>query len=88
MTVSVDSDRFQSATWKENASLAELILIIILGGVVMAVASGNLIIKDSIYNNKRFHLLCRWVDSFDPNHSIIPREAHQRFYGPQRSPQE
>ncbi len=49
MTVSVDSDRFQSATWKENASLAELILLIILGGVVMAVASGNLIIKDSIY---------------------------------------
>ena len=49
MTVSVDSDQFQSSTWKENASLAELILLIILGGVVMAAGWGSLIIEDPIY---------------------------------------
>ena len=49
MTVSVDSDRFQSPTREENASLAELILLIILGGVVMAVGWGSLIIEDPIY---------------------------------------
>ena len=49
MTVSVDSDRFQSPTREENASLAELILLIILGGIVMAVGWGSLIIEDPIY---------------------------------------
>ena len=49
MTVLVNSDRFQSATWKENASIAELILLIILGGVVMAITLGSLIIEDPIY---------------------------------------
>ena len=49
MTVLVDSDRFQSTTWKENGSLAELILLIILGGIVMAITLGSLIIEDPIY---------------------------------------
>ena len=49
MTVLVDSDRFQSTTWKENASLAELILLIILGGIVMAITLGSLIIEDPFY---------------------------------------
>ncbi len=49
MTVSVDSDRFQSTTWKENGNLAELILLMILGGVVMAIAWGSLVIEDPIY---------------------------------------
>ena len=49
MTILVNSDRFQSTIWKENGSLAELILLIILGGVVMAITLGGLIIEDPIY---------------------------------------
>ena len=49
MTVSINSDQFQSPTREENASLAELILLIILGGIVMAVGWGSLIIEDPLY---------------------------------------
>ncbi len=45
----VDHDSFQSTTWEENGSLAELILLIILGGIVMAITLGGLVIEDPIY---------------------------------------